>query len=536
MRSRHALSSILMLGLLTAATSAGFAQDSNVEVVYVFSGTVDFVSGPPGVSTGIEIGDERGYSIGFNFGQSGVIDPELGELFGGIPSIFPTFLGGFYADLVAGSVFGPAESSCFSGVPLATPNNGEGNGGFTLDGTTLISLGYANDFVSIGVDAGVGLGDADQWSVGDQIAVEENICNFEGQGTLYITSTVTLEQIIQTPGGDIPDGSGDIVGRVTDASTIEPPACAVVVASIDGTVKAASAIDSNGDYFLRNLRTSSDYELRVHAPGFAVATEGVQIADSRGAIVNISLTPDIAPDGTTITGFVTGQGRNELDVVITSNLLGGVLVEAFDFGGSRIAFTYSCGDGTYELRGLPSAKQTVLQVRTSGSGYPIEESEVTAGTEHNPVIIKQLLPGLISGVVTDAGGSALGTVDVSVQGLTSTIQLFGKTQEDGLFTTGNLANGEYEVRVSKPAFVAESDNAIVASAPVEKNFEMDSGDTPPPELPEDGGSNGGGDGCASSAPGANSPDGALGDMMAVLVALTVLVGASRARRVTAFRR
>jgi hypothetical protein len=519
-----------MLGFLTVTASAGFAQDSNVEVVYVFSGTVDSVSNL-GVATGIEIGDERGYSIGFNFGQAGVIDQELAEAFD-IISSFPTFLGGFYADLVAGSVLGAAESSCFLGLPLATPSNGEGNGGFTLDGTTLMFLGYANDFISIGVDSGVGLGDADQWSVGDQIVVDENICNYEGQGTLFISSTVTLEQIIATPGGDFPDGSGDIVGRVTDASTLLPPACAVVVASIDGTVKAASAIDSNGDYFLRNLRTSSDYELQVHAPGYAVATEGVQIADSRGAVANISLTSDTAPDGTTITGFVTGQGRNELDEIVTSNRLGGVLVEAFDIGGTRIAFTYSCGDGTYELRGLPFAKQTVLQVRTSGSGYPIEESEVTVGTEHDPVIIKQLLPGLINGVVTDAGGSALGSVDVSVQGLTSTIQLFGKTAEDGLFTTGNLANGEYEVRVSKLAFVAESDNAIVASAPVEKNFAMDSGDTPPPSLEEeDKGACG-----ASWGYGANASGSGLGDMIAVLVALTLLVGVSRARKVTAFRR
>ncbi len=510
MRSRDPLSPILTLAALTVASSQAFAQDSNVNEVYVFSGTVTSVSGPFGVALGVEKGDERGYSIGFNFSRAGVIDESIAELFRFPLAVFPTFAGGFYADLVAGSIQGPAESACFLFNTLDTPSNGEGNGGIALDTGTSVYIGYANDFILL---EDFSLVDPEDWAVGTQINIEENICDFERQGTVQIFSAVTLDQIIESPGGDFPDGSGDIVGRVT-ASTGGPPEGAVVVAFLGDTVKAASSVDINGDYFLRNLRTSSDYQLKVFACGFEVTTQSVAIADSLGAIAHLSLTPGVFDD--TITGGVTDASSGAL--------IGGVLVEALTLSGERLAFTYTCGDGLYELRGLSTAKQTLLQVRTSGSGYEIDEAEVAVGGEHSPGINKQLLPGVINGRVSDTSGNALSGVEVSVQGLSSTIQLFSETQEDGLFTTGNLSNGEYEVRVSAPTYVAKSENVDVVSAPVQKDITMEAGETPPPTLEDE--SKGG---CSSSGSTANSPGGLLGDLLAVLLALAALLGASRTR-------
>lgn len=243
---------------------------------------------------------------------------------------------------------------------------------------------------------------------------------------------------------DLP-GSGQISGTVTDAGGTHQPLGNVTVtlqSSRRGTFRSATT-DSAGHYAFAGLRPSTDYHVCFQG---AAATGGSATATGYQAACHAQNTRtgepgDIpVPSSTTVTvdrALVAGSAISGTvtDETPAHAAVGGVRVaaDAYDDAWQVIPSVLTAANGTYVLKGLRPGSYSVCfstdgATGASPTGYLDEcwdnapysflgGTPVTVGTGTRTGVSAALaVAGAVSGTVTDAVGTPVAGIGVSVSG------------------------------------------------------------------------------------------------------------------------
>ena len=181
---------------------------------------------------------------------------------------------------------------------------------------------------------------------------------------LFISSQLSSQSI----------NSGTVTGTVTDQSGAALTQAAVVLKNAVTGYTQSISTDASGGYRINNI-PPNNYELTVNAPGFAGATQHVEVRSSLPITANISL--NVASESTTVT--VEGGGaRVESDPsahqdVDRSSFL---RLPTFDPGGSLSqAVTYSTGAVAADANGFFHPLGDHAQTTFVIDGQPISDQQ-----------------------------------------------------------------------------------------------------------------------------------------------------------------
>ena len=417
---------------------------------HVLKGTVTGILNPSEIATGVRVGDPIAYTIVLDFREDARVD---GVAITGLrPRSNPeAVVTARFADIVQGQFLGTAFGVC----------EGDADFGLLFDRTiqmiyafedpslagafppAAIVVGSAHDHILFNiVDFD---GTVDSLRVGSGIVATEVIQPFSGctlSDRIIIRSSLTLGTFDPIFSADRVGNVGSIVGRITDAIDGSRITCAAVTASLEGVVKAAGPTDQDGHYAIRKLGFDT-YEVEVFAPGYESKTFELDLQIVR-EVVNFELMPETFEN--TITGRISHVDADTGAVTP----LAGTRVDARDASNVAILSTFTCADGTYQLRGL-TGKGAVDNVWAEAPGFFVEEQPATVGDTVDLPLDKLNVPGSIVGVVTstDGGTPIIGAV-VSVQGLTTRVSFGTETGDTGAFVILGVLSGEYSIHVSAP--------------------------------------------------------------------------------------
>jgi len=239
---------------------------------------------------------------------------------------------------------------------------------------------------------------------------------------------------------------GTISGTVTDSSTLNPIAGALIEVFKGPVLIAFDLTDASGNYIITGLAPDS-YHVEAMANNYqdqiAVATV------TAGAITDVDFALDSNPG--TISGTVTDSS--------TSNPIAGAHIEVFS-GSILIACALSDPNGDYIITGLAPDTYNVEAMATNYQEQ-VKEAVVTAG---NTTVVDFDLdsnPGTISGNVNDTITNISGAI---VEVFDNDILLaFSLTDADGNYQITGLAPGSYQIKVLANKYQDQTQNASITA-------------------------------------------------------------------------
>jgi subtilisin family serine protease/uncharacterized membrane protein len=236
--------------------------------------------------------------------------------------------------------------------------------------------------------------------------------------------------------GTVPAPLGGITGQVTDAKDGSAISGAQVS---DGTRTVLT--DAAGKYTISNVPPES-YQVVASKEGYQNSSLTVSVLSGSTALANFSLSQIILP------GSITGSVTDAKD--------GAAIVGVTVSDGTRTATTDA--SGKYTITAVPPG---TYQVVASKEGY--QTSSLTVSVLQGAIAVANfslsqiILPGSITGSVTDAKGSPI--VGVAVTDGTRT----ALTDALGSYSIGNVTPGNYQVTASKSGYQSSSLTVSVVS-------------------------------------------------------------------------
>ncbi|MCU1373390.1 MAG: carboxypeptidase regulatory-like protein, partial [Actinomycetia bacterium] len=199
----------------------------------------------------------------------------------------------------------------------------------------------------------------------------------------------------------------------------------------------------DGAFSITGLATPATYQLAVSLEGFTDQLVTTALAGGQTQVVNT-------------VQMAAGEGILGGTVTSGSTPLGGVVVTVTGAGKTFTVTTPTSGPvGQWSLTGLPTPATYVVTFLLDGYGIETLALDLAAGEIRSDVNVSLVSgTGSISGVVKEAGGSALGDVTVTVTGSATPIVTKTLTTGDvGAYTLSGLATpGRYTVTFALDGF------------------------------------------------------------------------------------
>ena len=361
-----------------------------------------------------------------------------------------------------------ASAASIAGTVTLVSNPAQGVGGVTVDlftaantATPLASTatkaqgGYA--FVGLAPGAYkvefTGAGFAQIWYPSSATPEGANVVNL-ASGQALTAINVQL--------GGLP---GSVSGTITGSS----PSGAVVALEVESTnpalssaVVASTAAGASGEFQLSNIPSPANYELVVTKPGYASATQQVNLASGE-ADTGVSILLELG-DGS-VSGTISGP-KGPLGGA-TVSATGGI--SANPVTSSTVSLTRG-KLGAFVLRNLPTPGTFTVVV--TAPGYASQTLNVALAQAEELTGLSVILTrgsGSIDGKVALANGSLLGGVTVTVSGGPLAITTETLSKGKGVHGTGTYqftglpVPGTYEVAFSGPGLQPETREVVLVA-------------------------------------------------------------------------
>lgn len=211
-------------------------------------------------------------------------------------------------------------------------------------------------------------------------------------------------------------------------------------------------IQATGPFRADGLLTPATYHIRVDSQGFQSQEFDETLAGGEIKVLN-----------TVTLGAATGSVAGQL-LSVGGTPLGNVAVEARSGDIVKKATTPTAGNiGSFVIDGLQTPRTYVLTFTLEGFGSQTVAIDLTAGENRGGLNIV-LLGGkaTVGGTVTDAAGSPLGGVVVTVErgtftASTATLTTASAAAAVGGYSVADIpAPGTYTVTFAKPGFISET--------------------------------------------------------------------------------
>lgn len=239
---------------------------------------------------------------------------------------------------------------------------------------------------------------------------------------------------------------GTISGTVIDSVTQTPISGSIVQVHNSVELVATAVTDNNGNYNIPNL-DPDNYTITSTANNYQRSTKFASVNSNQITIVNFSLIP--------IPGIVAGNVTDSL----TTNPIPNTTIAVFQ-GNTFITFALTDSNGNYEILNMAPGNYTVLAIAENYQSAFLTIT-VNSGAITNANFALELIPGTISGIVTDrcTGDFVPGALILVTDG--SSVIGFGVTNNAGIYVIDTLPPGNYSVTAAKKNFFTNSVQATV---------------------------------------------------------------------------
>ncbi len=239
---------------------------------------------------------------------------------------------------------------------------------------------------------------------------------------------------------------GSITGKVIDAET-GLSVSGATVSYTSGGVTVSATSDVNGNYTLTGVAEGS-YTITASAAGFASQSTLVTVGPGSTVTQNFALVPLTG----TISGQVTDAG--------TAAPISGATVSYTAGGVTRSATTDA--NGNYSLSDVPAPGTYTLTASASGYTSQTATVPVNRGGVATANFAMRLLPGSITGQVTDAM-TAAPVSGATVSYLSGGVTVTATADSHGNYTLSNVPPGSYVVTVAATGYSSQSQTLTVTS-------------------------------------------------------------------------
>ncbi|NTX60690.1 carboxypeptidase regulatory-like domain-containing protein [Myxococcus sp. CA051A] len=210
-------------------------------------------------------------------------------------------------------------------------------------------------------------------------------------GTLFVAPGETLRGLTVALGS-----TSGLTGQVRSTGDEAPVRGAVLVVSPTGADGELARTTSGGEGIYRLGLPPGEYDVQVHAPGFASAThDGVVVSEGAHATLDVKLEPATAE----VEGVVVNpQGQPVAGAEVRA--------QPPRNGGGAAATTRTDSQGAYTLSGLVPGRTSVRARRDGSQGWTSRTETLKAGTRTR-VDLTLTESGMVQGVVTQSSGKPL---------------------------------------------------------------------------------------------------------------------------------
>ena len=237
----------------------------------------------------------------------------------------------------------------------------------------------------------------------------------------------------------------------TGAATSEIPSC-----QLNGAVVGSTTTDGSGDFVLANVPSPANYELVVTKPGYAPASQQVNVSSGESD-TGVTLSLQLG-DGS-ITGKISSP-KGALSAA-TVSATGGTGTNSV--ASSTVSQSTRGHKGQFVLRNLPTPGDFTLVVSAVGYASQTLSISLAAGQQLSGVnVIMSESSGDVSGNVSLASGRPAGGVTVAVSNgelsisTTTLTETTHKHRAGSYEVQGLPVPGTYEVTFSRPDLVSET--------------------------------------------------------------------------------
>ncbi|MED4278752.1 carboxypeptidase regulatory-like domain-containing protein, partial [Priestia megaterium] len=255
------------------------------------------------------------------------------------------------------------------------------------------------------------------------------------------SATVLVQSnILSTVSLALTPDPGTIQGQITSTQTGTPLVDTQVrVIDNNGALVAVIQTDINGNYSLQGLKPGT-YTIVFLNPIFQSETFGFTVGAGDAFTLNAALEPN--------PGFITGTVFD----LQTGLPLIGAAVQVFPSQSLiPIASAVTDQSGSYNVLGLEPGEYTVVANSTN-----YERTIVGTAVFSNETAVANLLlppnPATVSGVISTVDGTPIPGATVRIVDQSETLLGTGITDQNGLFTIGNLPPGFQNVIISASGF------------------------------------------------------------------------------------
>ncbi|MBI5094676.1 MAG: carboxypeptidase regulatory-like domain-containing protein [Candidatus Hydrogenedentes bacterium] len=292
----------------------------------------------------------------------------------------------------------------------------------------------------------------------------------DGRGT-WVAAWRSYNSLDNTIGSD-PDilfattaVTGTLRGVVQDAATSALVDCAaLVITDVEPDIEAMRIVPANkvGEFEAPNL-APGNYVIRLYSATHESAVKSVTIEEGKTVFVHFPVNLATFTQG--IRGVVT-------DVDNGKPLVGVHVMASID--GTPTDETYTCGDGEYAFRNLPTLKASVsvkLQFRLPN--YTVKDQDVVfnpgAISEADTQLSKGIFPGTIAGsAVSSATNEGIPNVRITLLGRSN---ISTETNAAGLYAIPAIPEGRYSIDASAKGFQSSTvSHSVPNGDSIEVNF------------------------------------------------------------------
>jgi len=279
--------------------------------------------------------------------------------------------------------------------------------------------------------------------------VVEGTYSVTAGGTGYVSQTLAVSL---GPGAGVTQNwslsplPGSIIGQVIDAQTGLSVSGATLSYNSGGVTVSATS-DVNGNYTLTGVPEGT-YSLTASAAGFASQSTQVTVGPGSTLTQNFALVPLAG----TISGQVTDGG--------TGTPISGATV-SYTLSGVTLSATTDAS-GNYTLSNVPAPGTYTLTASASGYTSQTATVPVNRGGVATANFAMQLLPGSITGQVTDTlTAAAIGGATVSY--VNDGVAVTATADSNGNYTLSNVPPGSYVVTAAAAGYSSQSQTLTVTT-------------------------------------------------------------------------
>ena len=252
--------------------------------------------------------------------------------------------------------------------------------------------------------------------------------------------------------------AGALRGTITDATTHNPIAEAIVQASIGGKIASTVITNSNGQYLFTDM-TVGNYIINVTATGYQTTNQGAIVLNNQTAILNVAL----LPGGGTIEGYVTDASAQGISGASIALMQANIIIQR----GTTDT------NGHYTMSGLPPGSYVA---RATASGYQIQTKGafIYNNTTTSLDFTMSSNPSIIQGTIYDSVSHnfiAGATVDILQNPF---LIVSTNSGSSGFYSVEGLAPGAYTIRVTQSGYqTGIADTYIVTPGSITVDLELE---------------------------------------------------------------